>query len=204
MGDTALRAAPHRAPPAAQGPPAPIPSTVSDHLCIDFVNSMFMDHTGSGRVYDRLEIEEWRRWFADRCGFPPQASPDAASYRDLVTVRTFLRSLLEAGTPPATEVVAKLNRYLARSSQSWELERETGSLQLRLRWNGDGWPAVMAAVAASYATLVVSGDVHRVRVCANPDCSFMFCDDTRNASRRWCDAGICGNLMKVRRYRAHR
>jgi predicted RNA-binding Zn ribbon-like protein len=197
-------AAQHGAPQTAQAPPAPIPSTVSDHLCIDFVNSIFMDHTGSGRVYDRLELEEWRRWFADRCGFPPQPSPEAGTYRDLVNMRDFLRPLLEAGTPPVTEAVVQLNGYLARSSQSWALERESHSLQLRLHWKSDGWPAVMAAVAASYARLVVSGDLRRVRVCANPDCSFMFSDDTRNASRRWCDTGICGNLIKVRRYRAHR
>jgi predicted RNA-binding Zn ribbon-like protein len=195
-------AEPHRVGQAPQGQPAPIPSTVSNHLCIDFVNSMFMDHTGSGRMYDRLEFEEWRRWFAERCGFPSQASPAAGTCRDLVTMRRFLRRLLEAGTRPTAEAAAQLNWYLARSSQSWVLEPKGRSLELRLRWNGDGWPAVMAAVAASYARLVVSGDVRRVRVCANPDCSFMFCDDTRNASRRWCDTAICGNLMKVRRYRA--
>jgi predicted RNA-binding Zn ribbon-like protein len=59
----------------------------------------------------------------------------------------------------------------------------------------------MATVVASYAALLTEANIDRVRVCANPDCSFMFYDGTRNASRRWCDAAICGNLVKVRRYR---
>jgi predicted RNA-binding Zn ribbon-like protein len=59
----------------------------------------------------------------------------------------------------------------------------------------------MATVAASYARLVIGGGINRVRVCANPDCSYIFYDDSRNASRRWCDVGICGNLLRVRRHR---
>jgi predicted RNA-binding Zn ribbon-like protein len=80
--------------------------------------------------------------------------------------------------------------------------REQGrSFEVRLRWNGDDWRAVTAIVTASYVSLLMNDDLRRVRGCANPSCSFIFCDDTRNASRRWCDATICGNLIKVRRYR---
>jgi predicted RNA-binding Zn ribbon-like protein len=56
----------------------------------------------------------------------------------------------------------------------------------------------------SYGRLVTTGAIDRVRVCDNLDCSFMFHDDTRNRSRRWCEAGICGNLIKVRRHRDSR
>jgi predicted RNA-binding Zn ribbon-like protein len=185
----------------SQPVPGPIPSTVSDYLCIDFVNSRFTDHTGSGQVYDRLELDGWRQWFADRCGLPARPALDARAHRDLVSLRNLLRSLLEAGRHPGDETVARLNGYLSRSGQSWELTREKRQLHMRLRWNGDGWPALTTAVVASYAMLLVSSDLGRVRVCANPDCSFMFCDGTRNASRRWCDAAICGNLMKVRQHR---
>ncbi|MCL6580471.1 MAG: CGNR zinc finger domain-containing protein [Firmicutes bacterium] len=40
------------------------------------------------------------------------------------------------------------------------------------------------------------------KVCANADCGWLFYDDSRNRSRRWCDGRYCGNLIKVRRFRA--
>jgi len=30
----------------------------------------------------------------------------------------------------------------------------------------------------------------------------VFIDQSKNASRRWCDMGDCGNRAKARRYRA--
>jgi predicted RNA-binding Zn ribbon-like protein len=192
----------HRAGTGARhGSPGAIPHTVSDHLCIDFVNSRFADHTGTGRVYDRLELEEWRRWFVHRCGFATQWPLDGLVQRELVALRNLLRTLLESGEQPDNESVAGVNRCLSLASQSWELTREPHGLQLIPHWSDTGWPAVMACVASSYVSLLVQGGVRLVRVCANPDCSFMFYDDSRNRSRRWCDVAICGNLLKVRRHR---
>jgi predicted RNA-binding Zn ribbon-like protein len=184
-------------------PPVPVRAiTVSDHLCIDFVNSRFADHTGGGRLYDRLEVEGWRRWFLTRCGLSDRLRFDAQTRQELVGVRGLLRRLLESGHKPGDHDVAQLNRYLVGSSLWWKFTRAGQGFDLSLRWNNFGWPALMAAVTASYARLVVDGGIERVHVCTNPDCSFMFYEDSRNGSRRWCDVTICGNLIKVRRRRA--
>jgi predicted RNA-binding Zn ribbon-like protein len=181
--------------------PGAIPHNVSDHLCIDFVNSRFTDHTGSGFVFDRLEMDAWRRWFVDRCGLLIHRPPSAVVHRELVGLRRLLRRLLESGQKPDEHVVVELNRCLSRPSLSWELTSGE-RLQLRLRWRDEGWMALQATVVASYAKLLVTGGIDRVRVCANPDCSYVFYDATRNRSRRWCDVAICGNLLKVRHHRA--
>lgn len=65
-----------------------------------------------------------------------------------------------------------------------------------------GWDAVLAGVVASFAELAVSGDIKRVKRCGNPSCSFLFFDASAAQSRRWCDPAICGNLVKVREFRA--
>ncbi|MDT3426149.1 putative RNA-binding Zn ribbon-like protein [Paenibacillus forsythiae] len=44
----------------------------------------------------------------------------------------------------------------------------------------------------------------RFRICDNPDCRWAYYDDTRNRSKRYCDDKACGNLMKVRRFRARK
>jgi len=59
----------------------------------------------------------------------------------------------------------------------------------------------MAATVASYAQLLAADGLDRIRVCTNPDCSWLFYDQTRNRSRRWCDPRICGTLRRVRRHR---
>ncbi|MEO8897127.1 MAG: ABATE domain-containing protein [Candidatus Dormibacter sp.] len=182
--------------------PGPIPHTLSDHACIDFVNSRFSDHTGGGRDFDRLELDEWRRWFLERCGLSSHPPPHLRMHGELVGLRSLLRRLLESRRPPSDEDVAQLNYWLSRSAQRWELVRDRAGVQLERRWSDSGWPAAMALMAASYVELLVSGRIRRVRVCANPSCSFIFCDGSRNASRRWCDVAVCGNLVKVRRHRA--
>jgi predicted RNA-binding Zn ribbon-like protein len=185
-----------------EGSPGPIPTTVSEHLCIDFVNSRFHDHTGSGRVYDRLERPEWRAWFAARCGADPQAPLGSALHRQLVALRALLRRLLETRQPPDAATVAALNQILASVTWWPELARGRRGFELRSARSDQGWRAVVAAVVASYAELLVDGGIKDVRTCANPHCSYMFHDGSRNSSRRWCDATVCGNLVNVRRHRA--
>ena len=93
--------------------PGPIPHSVSDHLCVDFVNSRFTDYRGGGGVYDRLDVAEWRRWFSDRCGVVPNRPFGPSIRRELVELRELLRGLLESGRPPDRQAMATLNRLLA-------------------------------------------------------------------------------------------
>jgi predicted RNA-binding Zn ribbon-like protein len=41
-----------------------------------------------------------------------------------------------------------------------------------------------------------------MRVCANPDCRWVFYDRSRNQQGHWCDMAVCGNRLKNRRLRA--
>lgn len=176
----------------------PIPHTLSPHACIELVNSRFADHTGSGVVYDRLELPEWRDWFARRFGIRGPGEP--GSLRDeVLALRALLRELLEAGRPPGAAERAELNRALARSPRWGRLDDD---LVVRTRWQHDGWPALMTTAAASYCELLAGGQLRRVRQCANPHCTWIFFDESRNGSRRWCDPAACGNLVAVRRHRA--
>ncbi len=52
---------------------------------------------------------------------------------------------------------------------------------------------------------VVRGDdLHRLRVCAAPDCDAVLIDLSRNSSRRFCDTGNCANRTHVAASRARR
>jgi predicted RNA-binding Zn ribbon-like protein len=188
--------------PDPSDPPGALPHNLSRYHCVDFVNSRFTDHTGSGETYDRLVLPEFQLWYADRCGLPLKKAASAASMSHLMRLRGFLRDLLDTGRLPSERRLAELNEYLDAAEQVWELVRLSSSCELRLRWRHAHWSAVIAATVASYGELLNSGDGRYVKRCENPQCSWLFVDESRNASRRWCDAAICGNLMKVRAHRA--
>jgi predicted RNA-binding Zn ribbon-like protein len=189
--------------PVRHGSPGAIPHTLCAYLCVDFVNSRFTDHTGSGRVYDRLELAEWRHWFSGRSGVALDEPISPAVHRRLIHLRDVLRNLLLSHRLPTRSTLSELNAALS-PPQFWELSRHAYGVEFHLSWRHTDWRAVIATTVASYADLLVTGGIDRISECNNPNCTFLFYDDSRNQSRRWCEAKTCGNLVKVRRYRAHR
>lgn len=62
------------------------------------------------------------------------------------------------------------------------------------------WPVAFSAVE-----LLTAGELRRVKVCANPHgCGWLFYDNSKNASRRWCSMEGCGSQVKMRRQYAKR
>jgi predicted RNA-binding Zn ribbon-like protein len=61
------------------------------------------------------------------------------------------------------------------------------------------WP-----VARSAAELLTSAKLGRVKVCGGEGCGWMFQDESRNASRKWCESRDCGNRERVRQYLARK
>jgi predicted RNA-binding Zn ribbon-like protein len=76
----------------------------------------------------------------------------------------------------------------------------------RFQWEFIGMDTEPAAmlwpIARAAAELLTSGDLTRLRICASPDCAWLFLDKTKNRRRRWCDMKICGNRVKARRHYA--
>jgi predicted RNA-binding Zn ribbon-like protein len=95
-------------------------------------------------------------------------------------------------------------------------ERDLGALNsmlgdapARRRVRPNGWdvgepePTVMALLAPvlwSAADLLVGKQLSRVRQCANPACGWLFLDDSKAGSRRWCSMSACGNRAKAHRH----
>ena len=50
----------------------------------------------------------------------------------------------------------------------------------------------------------VDGSWSRLKMCANPDCQWVFYDRSRNHQGSWCDMAVCGNRLKNRQLRARR
>jgi predicted RNA-binding Zn ribbon-like protein len=74
--------------------------------------------------------------------------------------------------------------------------------RLSLNRSGNDWDIVIAEVATSAVTVMT--EQRTIKKCANSDCSWMFVDESKPRSRRWCNVSICGSLVNVRRHRARR
>ncbi|MER0242840.1 CGNR zinc finger domain-containing protein [Streptomyces sp. HSW2009] len=62
----------------------------------------------------------------------------------------------------------------------------------------------LAAVAAAWGEVAITGDVARRKRCAEHGCAWVFWDVSKNRSRRWCSMRVCGNRNKARRFAAKR
>lgn len=185
---------------------SPIPINPANALCLDFVNSAFADHTGiTERVFDRLASAEWWNWMASRWRLSLPAKLTPADTRKIRQFRARLRRMLqEAGRGRALGQadLAWLNQRLAQSPRRLSVPAASQGTQVVLAPVSRNWEAVIAEMILSYVALIREGNPRRIRRCANPSCSWLFYDDSRNGSRRWCDPRYCGNLIKVRRHRA--
>jgi predicted RNA-binding Zn ribbon-like protein len=79
---------------------------------------------------------------------------------------------------------------------TYRLDAQAGSMRPTDR----GWDAFIAGLLPALADLGEHAD--RLRRCANEECRWMILDTTRNGSRTWCHSTLCGNKMRVRRFRA--
>lgn len=176
-------------------------------LCLDFLNSDWRDWRGSGRRADRLDRPAFLEALLRQWGLDAPVPADAGTRFALGELRARMRSMaeaLDAGRPLDADDVAALNRAMAQASFHPRLVPDGGGYRLEQVPSAEGWPLVIGRIAASFAELLADGDARRVKVCANDACRWVFFDESRNRSRRWCDPRTCGNLVKVRRFRARR
>lgn len=175
----------------------------------DFINTYWRDwRTGDkSKDRDRLEEPDWlQSWLAGK-GLAPLSKPDKGELQELKELRAFLFDTVKAiteGREPGN-LVERLNRYLMPHPVIRQAFRDAeGHLAVKLEPKEASWGQVMAEIAASFTSALAEKEKSRFRICENPDCLWVYYDDTRNRSKRYCDDKACGNLMKVRRFRARK
>ena len=71
----------------------------------------------------------------------------------------------------------------------------------RMRWtwrDSDDLRAPLWQIAHAAVELLTHGPLERLKVCAN--CRWLFLDQSRNRSRRWCSMTDCGTAVKKERF----
>jgi predicted RNA-binding Zn ribbon-like protein len=105
-----------------------------------------------------------------------------------------------ASEPVSEKDLALLNSALGEAPRREKLAQFDGGFA----WETTEVPVsaggLLAPVLWSAADLLTGADRRRLRRCANDACLWLFVDESKAGTRRWCDMSSCGNRAKSRRH----
>lgn len=174
-----------------------------ESMCIDFINSEFRDFRGRW-VRDDLFQPGWLDQFLSRWGLQVEEPLDTTTQTTLLALRTLLRHMIEtvANSHISAEDLTAFNAILSRPSLKRSLTVIQTGYVMEIVPEKKDWDWVQAEIAASFAHLLTNHESERIKICANPNCLWIFYDESKSKTRRYCTPEKCGNLLKVRRFRA--
>lgn len=105
------------------------------------------------------------------------------------------------GKPISEADLSLLNSVACEAMSHLQITQEGSGYQWRLPANHADVIIILWNVTRDAVDLLTSDQARRVRVCDDDrGCGYLFIDQTRNHSRRWCSMESCGNRAKARRH----
>jgi len=196
IGFMSMTALPFWYPDPDESKPAPMPLLVLQA----FLNTLDPE-TGVDLLADEKGA---LRWFASAGLLESFATVSAGDLELAREVRDGLRRLLELpeGEQPPPEALEPLRR-LVDEHPPRVVVGDDGTLEVASAGRGDAGDALCELLLIARAAQQ-DGTWTRLRVCANPECAWVFYDRSRNQQGHWCDMAVCGNRLKNRRLRSRR
>jgi len=172
-----------------------VPAPAAD-LCLNFANTRFW--RGTATPTDELRgPDDLLRWTGSKRRLPPERA--ITMFAEAVGLREAIHRCFAAtasGHAPDEADLAILNAALAETPArrcvrpgGWDI----GHPELTTS-------VLLAPVLWSAADLLVGPQLGRVRQCSNPECGWLFLDNSKSGNRRWCSMTACGNRAKAHRH----
>jgi predicted RNA-binding Zn ribbon-like protein len=142
-------------------------------------------------------------WLAEAGLIAPGTEVTPEQLEEAREVRECLRELVghNSGGSAADEREYEALRGIADRRRAQVSIDPSGQILLAAEGNSDladGLLGLMLTVRDAQG----DGTWERLKLCANPDCSWAFYDRSRNRQGSWCTMAVCGNRLKNRRFRA--
>ncbi|RAQ16619.1 hypothetical protein DPR02_02605 [Burkholderia cepacia] len=186
--------------------PAP-PETLS----IDFANTLYW--RGADTPTETFgTLDDLLTWCREQAGVPAgladacrvRVKDDApAMLARALALREALYRLFRAQAEqrePHADDLALLGGFLAEAAPRVALARIDGAYAWRIGGAGATLAALLSPVLWSAIDLLGGARLAKVKRCANDACQWLFIDDSKNGSRRWCSMSSCGNRAKAYRH----
>lgn len=149
-----------------------------------------------------LEASEWTGEFLKRWNIDLDFSLTEKEYSKLVKLRDSLAEAIEEAIVHkkiSSLKLEELNIYLSDISLKYKIENNS-ACTLQLQPENKDFNYLVFEVISSFIEVLTKYDVNRIRKCENPSCWWIFYDQSKNKSRKWC-CNTCSSLIKVRKYR---
>ncbi len=172
-----------------RGTPAPVEGLVSLTDLLDWI--------GKYAGVPAANLETVRRWAAAHRAEADALLQACIALREVV-YRVF--HAVASGEQVAEVDLFALNDALAEAPPRARLARLGGVHAWRLEMATLSASGLLSPTLWSAADLLVQARYRRIRHCANPACMWLFVDESKNGTRRWCDMAACGNRAKARRH----
>lgn len=187
----------------------------SGELCLDYANTQnwhASDHPEEHlKSFDALVAwgEEARlisKEAAIRLRQEALDQPEKAtdSYDHALRMREAIYTIFSrryAGRPIPAGDLGMLNSVLRQSMPHLQLVPDENKMKWDWLPGTSGIDLILGSVARSAAELLTSNRADRVRECEDDrGCGYLFIDQSKNHSRRWCSMDSCGNRAKARRH----
>jgi len=187
----------------------------SGDLSLDYANTK--DWHGSQKPVEKLtsytDLVEWgvqaglvdaelARQLLEGAEDHPQAAFEM--YEQAIALREAIYhifSSLYAGESIPTDDLAMINSFARQAMAHLQLAPRQGGFKWEWLPEMDGIHRILLPVARAAAELLASDRLSRVRECEDDrGCGYLFIDQTKNHSRRWCSMESCGNRAKAHRH----
>lgn len=170
-----------------------------NHPALDFMNTQIMN---KGQVKELLlsyeDVLEWLRdsgYLSRIEGTEELADGEKrAVFLEILAVRSELNGIVErlvqGESAVGHEAVERLNRLLKDNAGYTQLARIDGGVREEMHYAAR---RMAGFFLEQTVRLLADLEPGRIKKCSNAKCILHFYDNSRNSSRRWCDATGCGN-----------
>ncbi len=187
---------------------------VGGNLALDLANTV--DEPGLPTEFDHLRDPATALAWAEQVGLVSRSqrgalaryceeAPDRAVV-ELRRLRRLRRAVEEVFGAIADQTVVPEPAWRTLRRAAGEAVADAGldlsGDRVRPTWQQDTLHALGQPLAYAAVDLLTSGPLDRVKRC--PACPWLFLDQSKNGSRRWCTMEDCGKAVKMRRYVAKR
>ena len=189
---------------------------ITDALALGFCNTQTLTADGTVDLEGLTEFADLLHWAeavgclseSEREQLKAGARSDPAGatsvFSEAIALREVIRGIftrLASGATPEAADLAALRDAETGALRNGELE--AGPDGYAWRWtSAAGLALPLHRITHAAVELLMHANVGRIKQCSG--CSFLFLDESKNGSRRWCSMLDCGADDKARRYVARR
>ncbi|WP_066041392.1 CGNR zinc finger domain-containing protein [Herbiconiux solani] len=155
----------------------------------------------SNSTVDTLADTDALRALLDENDYSGRRDGDAAELEAVRALRPLFRRFWELDRDDSVALVNGILRdanalpqLVRHGDWDWHLHATESDAPLATR--------MAVEVAMAFIDVIRGDELDRLKRCAADDCDGVLVDLSRNRSKRFCDAGNCGNRMNVLAYRA--